>query len=213
MDIATWNTNSLRVRLPHLSQWIEQADPDVICLQETKVVDSLFPAKEIAELGYPHQAIYGQKTYNGVAILSKHPLSEVKKGFSTGEPDPQARLLQATVQGIHVLCCYVPNGNRVGSDKFHYKLGWLKRLRTELDQQFDSNADVLVCGDMNIAPEDEDTWDPFEADGQILFHPAEHKALKEVTDWGLIDALRAHIPRRQVFTWWDYRAAAFRRKK
>jgi exodeoxyribonuclease-3 len=211
MKIATWNTNSLRVRVDHLRKWANIADPDVICLQETKTVDAQFPSEAIHEMGYIHQAIYGQKTYNGVAILSKTPLQDVHKGFKEGESDPQCRLIRATTRGIRILNCYVPNGNRVDSDKFRYKLSWLKRLRKELDSDVLPTEPVLVCGDINIAPSDDDTWDPFEADGHILFHPKEHRALKRVVDWGLQDAFRVLNPRSQAFSWWDYRAGGFRK--
>ena len=211
MRVATWNTNSLRVRVEHLTRWVRENPVDVLCLQETKTVDDQFPTLEIAALGYPHQAIYGQKPYNGVAILSRHPITDVVKGFTLGDADPQTRIIHGTVNGVRLINCYVPNGNRVGSDKFHYKLAWLKRLREELDAAYKPSDPVLLCGDMNIAPGDDDTWDPFEADGHILFHPEEHRALKRVTDWGLTDAFRHHHPQSNAFSWWDYRGGGFQR--
>ena len=211
MKIATWNTNSLRIRVEHLAKWVSENPVDVLCLQETKTTDDHFPTADLHALGFSHQAIYGQKSYNGVAILSRQPIQDVVKGFRLGEADPQTRLIRATVAGIQIVNCYVPNGNRIGSDKFRYKLNWLRRLRDELDDHHAPDQDVLVCGDMNIAPDDDDTWDPFEADGHILFHPEEHRALRRVTDWGLIDAFRRLHPRKQSFSWWDYRGGGFPR--
>ena len=213
MKIATWNVNSIRVRLDALRRWCAEADPDVVCLQETKCENKLFPASDIAQMGYPHQAVHGQKTYNGVAILSKHPLGHIQRGFSHGEPDPQARLVGAVVGGVRVLCCYVPNGNQVGSDKFAYKLDWVSRLRLELNHTSTKNDNLLICGDFNIAPADADVWDPFKAEGKILFHPDEHRALAGVTSFGLTDALRHVHPTGRYFSWWDYRGGGFPRNR
>jgi exodeoxyribonuclease III len=213
IKVASWNVNSLRQRLEHLARWSEEAAPDVICLQETKVTDDLFPREAVAELGYTHQAIYGQKTYNGVAILSKHPISGVQAGFSVSEPDPQTRLLAADVAGIRIYDCYVPNGSRVGSDKFEYKMRWLKKLRAELDAYGGPDKPVIVCGDINIAPDDGDVWDPFECEGQLLFHPMEREALGDVLDWGLIDAFRLKNPFSSAYSWWDYRGGGYQRNQ
>lgn len=213
LKIATWNVNSLRVRLEHLERWVALAQPDVVCLQETKIVDGRFPHAALAELGFEHRVIHGQKTYNGVAILSRHPIENAHAGFALGEPDPQTRLVRATVQGVHIWCCYVPNGSAIGSVKFSYKLDWLERLRAELDALGTPATPVVVCGDFNIAPADADVWDPFEAENALLFHPLEHRALSGVTDWGLHDALRVVHPTGQHFSWWDYRAAGFRRDR
>lgn len=211
LDVATWNVNSIRPRLEQLVQWLRDANPDVVCLQETKVVDELFPTDEIAAAGWEHQAFYGQKTYNGVAILSKHPLEDVILGFDDGEPeDPQARLVRATVQGVTIVGCYVPNGNPVGTEKFTYKLDWLKRLRAELDRRHDPAGELLLCGDLNIAPGDADVHDPFEAEGKLLFTDPEKNALKDLMAWGLVDAYRKKHPFGAEYTWWDYRGSAFR---
>lgn len=211
MRVATWNTNSLRVRVEHLRRWVQKNPVDVVCIQETKTTDALFPSDAITELGYPHQAIYGQKSYNGVAIISRHPITDVTNGFILGEPDPQTRLIRGVVKGIQLINCYVPNGNKVGSEKFRYKLAWLRRLRDELNHAHDPTSDLLLCGDINIAPQDDDTWDPFEADGQLLFHPEEHRALKHLTQWGLTDVFRHQNPTAQTFSWWDYRGGGFQR--
>ncbi len=211
--VASWNVNSLRQRLDHLDRWAREADPDVICLQETKVVDSLFPSGPIADLGYPNQAIYGQKSYNGVAILAKDTIHDVQRGFALGDPDPQTRLISATVGGIRVVNCYVPNGSSIGSEKFAYKMSWLKRLRAELDTWGTSASPLIVCGDINIAPDDGDVWDPFECEGKLLFHPLEREALKHVLDWGLVDAFRQKNPFSSAFSWWDYRGSGFKRNQ
>jgi exodeoxyribonuclease III len=213
LAIATWNVNSLRARLDHVVRWsAEHPDVDVLCLQETKVEDAAFPHAALEAAGWPHRAEYGQKTYNGVAILSRRPLQDVVRGFTLGEADPQARLVRATVDGVRILGGYIPNGGRVGSPKFRYKLAWLRRLRDELDAEGPAaGRELLVCGDFNVAPADEDVWDPFEAENEILFHPLEHQALGKVSEYGLVDALRRVHPRGQHFSWWDYRGGAFRR--
>lgn len=212
LRIATWNVNSLRARLDHVVRWSqEHPEVDAVCLQETKVEDGKFPHEALADAGWAHRAIHGQKTYNGVAILSRRPIEDVVTGFTEGEPDEQARLIRGTVAGVRLHGCYVPNGNKVGSPKFRYKLAWLRRLREELDAWADPAQPVLVCGDFNIAPADADVWDPFEAENEILFHPLEHQNLQKVTEWGLVDTLRRVHPRGQHFSWWDYRGGAFRR--
>ena len=211
--VASWNVNSLRQRLDHLDQWSREADPDVICLQETKVTDDLFPAGPIADLGYSHQAIYGQKSYNGVAILAKEPIDDVQRGFSSGDQDPQTRLILGTVGGIRIVNCYVPNGSSIGSEKFDYKMKWLRRLRGELDATRGPEHPLIVCGDINIAPDDGDVWDPFECEGKLLFHPLERDALQHVLDWGLVDAFRLKNPFSSAFSWWDYRGSGFKRNQ
>ncbi len=208
MQVVTWNVNSLRQRLEHLARYVELTQPDVLCLQETKVVDKLFPHDVAEELGYTHRLIHGQKTYNGVAILSRLPMEDAVAGFTIGEADPQARLVRATIEGVRIYNCYVPNGSPVGSAKFRYKLDWLKRLKKELDA--DAHPDTLVCGDMNIAPDDADVYDPFEADDELLATPAERNTLKRVLGKNLKDVYRARNPFATEFSWWDYRANAFR---
>ncbi len=213
MRVATWNVNSLRVRLDHLERWVADASPDVICLQETKVEDARFPQDRIAALGYPHQAFIGEKTYNGVAILSRFPLTDVQHGFADEADDPQRRFVAATVEGVRVLCCYVPMGTAVGTPKFSYKLAWLSRLKQEVRRTLAAHAQVVVVGDMNVALDDLDVWDPFEADGKILFHPNERDALRRVLDAGLVDPWRRLHPNEVAFSWWDYRGGAFWRNQ
>jgi exodeoxyribonuclease-3 len=210
MRIATWNVNSLRVRLDILVDWLKQYEPEVVCLQETKLTDELFPVAPLAEMGY--QAVFtGQKTYNGVAILSRLPLTDVMAALPAAPGEDEKRYIAATVQGIRVINVYVPNGQAVESPKFHYKLAWLECLRTFLATTY-TRADALVlCGDFNVAPEPRDVYDAQKADGQILFHPQERAAFARLLDWGLLDSLRLHHAEEGVYSWWDYRAGAFRR--
>ncbi|MBN2801332.1 MAG: exodeoxyribonuclease III [Deltaproteobacteria bacterium] len=208
MKLITWNVNSLRVRLPHLLQLLAEEAPDVVCLQETKVQDGDFPGAALSEAGWPHQLIHGQKTYNGVAILSRHPLTAPVRGFTLGAPDPQTRLVRASVQGVRVVNAYVPMGESIRSDKFAYKLDWLRRLAAELRTE---EGEVLLCGDMNVALSDADVFDPFEAEGAVLYSRAEREALGESLATGLTDAYRALYPGGHDFTHWDYRARAFQR--
>lgn len=211
MHVATWNVNSLRVRLPQLLDWLRKAEPDVLCVQETKCTDDLFPSAALVDAGYPHLAFCGQKTYNGVAIISRRPLTDVVAGFTVGEPDPQCRLIRATVGGVRFIDCYVPNGQAVGSEKFAYKLQWLSRLRRELDATCDPGTPVVVLGDMNVALTDRDVWDPFEAEGEVLYHPLEREHVRKVLEWGLTDAYRTLMPEGRDYSWWDYRMGAFQR--
>ncbi len=209
MRVCTWNVNSLRARLDHVKRFTEEGGCDVICLQETKCTDAQFPEAELREMGWSHVAHWGQPTYNGVALLSKHPLDDLQRGF-TGYDDDQARVIAATVQGVRIYGLYTPNGQAVGSDKFHYKLRWLEQLRSEV-HGYEAGTKLLVCGDMNIAPDDIDVWDPFRLDGQLLCHPHERQALQAVLDWGLVDAFRDKHPFSNAFSWWNYQAMGFAR--
>jgi exodeoxyribonuclease-3 len=210
MDVATWNVNSLRAHQDHFALWVAERQPDVICLQETKVTDDLFPHEAVEQAGYPHRAVHGQKTYNGVAILSKLPLEDVVCGFTLGEPDPQARLIRATVGGVRVINCYAPNGEPIGTEKFFYKLDWYARLLNELRAAHDPEADTLLCGDLNIAPDDADVYDPFETAGSVLCTGPEREALRALFSWGLVDAYRKKNPFHTEFSWWNYQGSAFR---
>jgi exodeoxyribonuclease-3 len=211
MNIATWNVNSLRPRVEQLARWVATAKPDVICMQETKVVDDLFPHAELDALGYVHRAIWGQKTYNGVAIVSKLPLEDVHAGFLDPEPEAQARLIRARVGGVLLIDVYVPNGAEPASDKYFYKLDWLVKLRAELDRITTREDQVILCGDMNIAPQDADTYDPFENEGKILCTKPEREAFQSLLDWGLIDSWRKKSPFAREFSWWSYQASGFRK--
>ena len=209
MKIATWNVNSLKVRLPHLLDWLAARQPDVVCLQETKLEDGKFPCAEIAAAGY--QVVYaGQKTYNGVAILSKQPLLDVAAGIA-GYDDLQQRVLAATVDGIRVICVYVPNGQSVDSDKYQYKLAWLQALTRLLRDELTRYPKLIVLGDYNIAPDDRDVHDPAAWAGSVLVSEPERAAWRELLALGLKDSFRLFDQPDQTFSWWDYRMAAFRR--
>ncbi len=210
MRVATWNINSIRMRLARLQQWLENQNPDVLCLQETKVTDEDFPGAPFEGMGF-HCVVRGQKSYNGVAIISKTPPGEVLRGLPDDEPDAPARIIAATVQGIRIINIYAPNGGEVGSDKYAYKLEWYARLRKFLDASAKPQEEVLLCGDLNVAPEDRDVWDPEQWRGQILFSEPEREALAQLMAWGFKDALRMHHPEGGLYTWWDYRAGAFHR--
>ncbi|MCA9488686.1 MAG: exodeoxyribonuclease III [Myxococcales bacterium] len=208
MRITTWNVNSLRVRLPHVLRFAEEQAPDVLCLQELKLSQDAFPEEELRAV-FPHLEWWGQPTYNGVALLSKQPLEDVRRGFE-GWKDDEARVLSCLVGGVRLWCLYTPNGQAIGTPKFLYKLEWLRHLREDLDR-FASGTDVVVVGDMNVAPDDLDLWDPFKLDGQILCHPDERAALQHVLDWGLLDAFREQNPYANEFSWWDYQKMGFQR--
>jgi exodeoxyribonuclease-3 len=210
MIFATWNINSIAVRLPHVLEWLEAARPDVLCLQETKSPDERFPSDAFAEIGYCSQ-LFGQRTYNGVAILARGEIKDVHRGFSGVGRESQSRLLAATVAGVRVVNVYVPNGQTVGSEKFDYKLTWLKRLRAFFDANYRRDEQVLLCGDFNIAPEDRDVYSPDAWRGKVLFSAEEHEALAHLQAWGFVDAFRLHVQEGGHYTWWDYRAMAFRR--
>ncbi|MEO7558432.1 MAG: exodeoxyribonuclease III [Gammaproteobacteria bacterium] len=209
MKIATWNVNSLRVRLPHLLDWIGAAQPDILALQETKLVDEQFPLQDIEAAGY--QVIFsGQKSYNGVALLSRSPASDVAKDIP-GLVDPQRRVLAATYNDIRVLNIYVPNGASIGSEKYSYKLSWLDQLCIYIEQQLTLYPRLVVLGDFNIAPEDRDVHDPAAWEGQVMVSEAERTYFARLLDLGLCDTFRLFEQQAEIFSWWDYRAAAFRR--
>ena len=209
IKIATWNVNSLNVRLPQVLGWLRDQQPDILALQETKLTDSDFPTLDIANAGY-HAVFAGQKTYNGVAILSRLPAGEIVTNLP-GLDDPQRRVLGATVGAIRVLNLYVPNGQAVGSDKYTYKLAWLAKLTDWLRDELARYPQLVALGDFNIAPEDRDVHDPTAWAGQVLCSEPERAAFRRLLDLGLQDAFRLFQQEEQSFSWWDYRAAAFRR--
>jgi exodeoxyribonuclease-3 len=209
MRIATWNVNSLRVRLPHLLEWLKAQSPDVMALQETKLTDDAFPVEELRAAGY-HVAFSGQKTYNGVALLAREPPADVLRDIP-GFEDPQRRVLAATCGGVRVLGLYVPNGQSVGSDKYQYKLGWLRALHGWLRAELAAHPKLVALGDFNIAPEDRDVHDPVAWEGQVLVSEAERAALRELLALGLEDVFRRFEQPPSSFSWWDYRQGAFRR--
>jgi exodeoxyribonuclease-3 len=212
MRLATWNVNSIRARQERVLRWLDARRPDVVCLQELKVTEEAFPFDALREQGY-HAAVRGQKTYNGVAILSRTPPHEVEKGFADGEDDAEARLVAARIGDVHVVSLYVPNGAQVGSEKWAYKLQWLGRLRAWLDRRFEKDDLVALCGDMNVAPEERDVHDPARWESTVLFHPEVRRTYEEVRAWGLVDAFRMHHPEPGFYSWWDYRMLAFPRNR
>lgn len=210
MRIATWNVNSLKIRLPHLLQWLASHQPDVMCLQETKLENGAFPAAEIASAGYA-ASFSGQKTYNGVAVLSRTPASDVVTALP-GMDTPHKRLLAATIARVRYVCVYVPNGESPTSEKYGFKLAWLAALRDWLREELKRHPRLAVLGDYNIAPEDRDVHDPKAWEGRIHFSEPEKAALRELYALGLTDAFRLFEQPAGSFTWWDYRMNAFRRK-
>jgi exodeoxyribonuclease-3 len=209
MRIATWNVNSVRARRDRLVAFLGRHAPDVLCLQELKVVDDDFPWDDVRAAGYD-AAAFGQKTYNGVAILAREPPRDVVRGFGDAEDDPQARFIGGTVRGVRVYSVYVPNGQGVGSEAFDYKLRWLERLRAFLAAHHSPNEPIVVCGDFNVAPDDRDVYDPKLWENQTLCHPEERARLKELCEFGLVDVLRrAHPEGPGPYSWWDYRMLAF----
>jgi exodeoxyribonuclease-3 len=211
MKIATWNVNSLKVRLPHLLQWLAENPVDVLCIQETKLTDDKFPLAEINSAGY--QAVFtGQKTYNGVAILSRHPVTDVIKNNPRFE-DAQQRIIAATIEGVRFICAYVPNGQMVDSDKYGYKLSWLASLREWLEDEMRAHDELAILGDYNIAPADRDVHDPVEWAGQIHCSDRERAALAALVELGLCDSFRLFEQPEKSYSWWDYRQLAFRRNR
>jgi exodeoxyribonuclease-3 len=208
MLIATWNLNSIRARLERLRRWITAHRPDVLCLQELKVQDANFPHEAIENLGY-RAAVHGQKTYNGVAILARADLKILGRGLDDGDADPQARLIAAQVAGLDVLSAYVPNGAEVGTDKYAYKLRWMERLRNYLDKKYRPDSSLLVCGDFNVAPEDQDVAEPEQWKDTVLCHEQARSGLANLCDFGLIDLFRLHVATGGHYSWWDYRMLAF----
>lgn len=210
MKIATWNVNSLKVRLPHVLGWLAEQRPDVLCLQETKLEDQVFPHEALAAAGY--QAVFsGQKTYNGVAILARnHVPQDARRGIK-GYEDPQQRVMAATIGGLRIVCVYVPNGQEVGCDKYAYKLEWLNALQAWLQDELQVHPQLLLLGDYNIAPDDRDVHDPKAWQGRILCSEAERTAFQGLLGLGLVDAYRLFEQPEKSFSWWDYRMQGFRR--
>ncbi len=208
MRLATWNVNSIRARLPRLLDWLGRTAADVVCLQEVKVAEDEFPFFEIEALGY-RAVVLGQRTYNGVAILSRTEPTDIRLGLADGVADDQSRLVAATIEGIRVLSAYFPNGQMVGSDKWAYKLDWMRRLHAHLAASYDPTLPLAICGDFNVAPEDRDVARPEEWGGSVLCHQDARRALADLTSWGLVDAIRLHHEGPGPFSWWDYRMLAF----
>ncbi|HEX4475411.1 MAG TPA: exodeoxyribonuclease III [Polyangiaceae bacterium] len=210
MKLATWNVNSIRARHAALFAWLARVEPDVLCMQETKVVDDDFPTDEFLRMGYA-VAMAGQKTYNGVAIASRLPMSDVRVGLHD-ETDPKdKRLIRAKIDGVVVYSAYVPNGKSVESPSFREKLGFFARLRETLERETSPDAPAVVCGDFNVAPDDRDVYDPDALRGQLHFSDAEHAALADLKRFGLVDLFREKHDEGGLYSWWDYRGGGFHR--
>jgi exodeoxyribonuclease-3 len=207
MDIATFNVNGIRSRLDAFFRWTDQRDPDVICLQETKVVDEQFPRERFDEAGY-HIAFAGQKSYNGVAILSKTPIENVRVGIE-GFEDPQVRVIRATVGGVKIINVYVPNGTAVGHEKFAYKMRWLDAFHADLATHYSPDDPIVMLGDFNIAAEDRDVYDVEDWGPDTPCSPEERLHYKRLIDWGFVDTFRQHSDAEDQFSWWDYRGGRF----
>ena len=211
MKLAAWNVNSLKVRLPQLLEWLESSQPDVVCLQETKLEDHNFPTADIEAAG--SQVVFsGQKTYNGVALLARETPTDVVCG-NPHFPDPQKRLIAATVAGVRIVCAYIPNGQAVGSDKYAYKLAWLDALTPWLGEQLAANPKCALAGDFNIAPEDRDVHNPAAWAGQILCSEPERTAFQALLNLGLKDSFRLFDQPEKSFSWWDYRMLGFQKNQ
>lgn len=210
LSIATWNVNSIRARLTRVTAWLDAHKPDVLCLQELKVAEKEFPFDAFRERGYHFHGVF-QRTYNGVGIASRVPLENPTVGLGDGDDDPQARVASGTIAGIRVMSCYFPNGESLGSEKYEYKLAWMKRLRRHLDAHYRPDDKLVVCGDFNVAPEERDVHDPVRWSRTVLFHPSARAALAEIAEFGLVDALRLSTQEGGLYSWWDYRMLSFPR--
>lgn len=207
--IATWNVNSLRVRLPHVLEWLANIKPDVLALQETKLPDADFPVDAIKQAGY-EVVFSGQKTYNGMAIISKKPSSDIITDLPELD-DPQRRVLGVTIDDIRILNLYVPNGESITSEKYKYKLNWLQKLDLFLKKELVRHPKMIILGDFNIAPQEMDVHDPKAWEGQVLFSQPERAAFADILKLGFIDCFRSLSPEEKAFSWWDYRLNAFKR--
>jgi exodeoxyribonuclease-3 len=211
LKLASWNINSLTVRLDQVLDWLESANIDVLALQETKIINERFPASAFIERGY-HLAYSGQKTYNGVALISRFPISDTLMDLPSLD-DPQRRILVATIAGIRVVNLYVPNGAAVDTDKYHYKLDWLTKVHAFIASELKNHPKLTVLGDFNIAPEDRDVHDPIAWQGCVLVSPAERAAFQQLLALGLEDSFRRFTTEEKHYSWWDYRAGSFRRNR
>ena len=210
MKIVSWNINSLRKRQDRLFDWLEAIKPDIVCLQETKCPDDQFPALALQAVGY-RSAYHGEKSYNGVAILAKREPRDVRPSLCDEVVDPQARVIAATIDDVRVFSIYAPNGQAIGSPAYEYKLHWYRRLRDCVAKE--KSADVVVCGDFNVAPEDVDVYDADLWHGAIMASESERAAFRELCKIGLRDTLRIHHKEGELYTWWDYQMRAFEKNR
>ena len=208
MRIATWNVNSVKAREARVLGWLGQHRPDVLCLQELKTTDEHYPVDAVRAEGY-ESAVFGQKAFNGVALVSPQPIQDVRKGLEND--DPQARLIGGVVGGITVYSAYFPNGRKVGTEAWDYKLAWIDRLIELVEERHDPGDPVVLTGDFNVAPDDLDAEDPEKWAPSVLCHPAVRRALEGLRDWGFVDVVRKHNPEGRLYSWWDYRRLAFPR--
>lgn len=208
MKIATWNVNSINVRLEQVLDWLAKHETDVLCLQETKCVDEKFPFEEFRDAGY-EAAFTGEKSYNGVAIVSRHKIENVQKNFHDDALDAPKRLIAATVRGVRIVNTYIPNGTELWSEKFTFKLDWLHQLRKFFDETCDKSGDVLLCGDFNVAPDERDVWNVQAWEGKLHFSKPERAAIHHVKQWGFVDVFRQINGDEKKFSWWNYREGAF----
>ncbi|MBK8168832.1 MAG: exodeoxyribonuclease III [Sandaracinaceae bacterium] len=206
--VVTWNVNSIKVRKERVLAFLARHSPDVVCLQELKLEEAKFPRAEIEAAGY-HAAVLGQKTYNGVAILSKSPIENVHRGFADDVDDSHARFIIGTTAGMRIASAYFPNGGEQTSPKYPFKLAWMKRLRVYLDTHEKPNDDLLLCGDFNVAVDELDIAKPDQWQDTVLTSDAVRAALDEIREWGFVDAFRQQHPEGKIFSWWDYRQLAF----
>ena len=207
MIVATWNVNSINARLPNVQAWLNKSAPDVLLLQELKCTEDKFPKAEFEALGY-HCAVFGQKTWNGVAILSKHKIEDVKRGLPGDATDEQSRYIEATISGFRIASIYLPNGNPVDTEKFPYKLKWMDRLIAHVQGLLQSEAPLVLGGDYNVIPEDLDCHDPKAWEGDALFRPESRRKFRTLLNLGLTDAFRALHPDARQYTFWDYQSGA-----
>lgn len=212
LTVVTWNVNGIRARLDHVLTYVSDNEPDVVCLQETKVANNLFPRVPFMELGY-HVSLHGAKGYAGVVTLTKQQPTEFVAGFRNDPPDTACRIANVVVEGIRIYNLYCPNGTKVGTDKFTHKLNWFRRIRAELDASETAQSNVLLVGDFNIAPDARDVWDESKFIGELHYTDEEHAVLNELLAFGLQDCFRKFNDEGGHFTWFDYRAGAFRRKR
>ena len=211
MKLATWNVNSLNVRLPQVLGWLAQTSTDTVLLQEIKMTDDKFPAQAFEQAGY-YAHPFGQKTYNGVAIISKHPITDICYNIPEFE-DTQARLITATIKDIRTICAYIPNGQEPGSEKFEYKMKWLQALKTWLEKEIHKHPKLILAGDYNIAPQDCDVYDPIAWKNQILCTPQERQHFQNLLSTGLWDAFRLFEQKPDLWSWWDYRNFSLQKNK
>jgi exodeoxyribonuclease-3 len=204
MKVATWNVNSITGRIQHVVDWAAKNQPGVLCLQETKTVDEKFPRRRFNAIGYPHIEIFGEKAYNGVALISKHPIIGCRKNFPDDPEDAARRLIAATINDIRIVNVYAPHGTRLGSEKFAAKLAWIARLRRMFDEEYSQDDDVLLCGDLNVAPHELDVWKISLWKNKLHFTKPERDAIHELKRWGFVDLFRLINDEMRAYSWWDY---------